>query len=402
MARYYGKIGTSEGRVVEKAFRARNRYELQQRLDEEGVRVFRLRRSFRPFTGGFGRSGRGWSSGRFLLFNQELLVLMRSGMPVLDVLDSLVPEKETAETVAVLAHVRQAVEGGSALSDAFASHPAFFPSLFIASVRAGEQTGDLSRTLSRYLDYQKRVERLRSRMRSAALYPLLLVMATLAVLLFLLFYVVPSFAQIYADARVALPWLTRLVLAVVRIGGRLLPLLAIAGAVLAWLAVKAAHTSRGRFRLDAWKIRLPLMGHLSRLTAVVHFCRTTSTILESGLPLVSALELGCGVLNNRVLQHHLGEAVDLVREGESLNLALGRGQVFPSVALRLLATGEKTGNLSRMFQEVADYYEAELEGRLERLAGLVEPAIMLVVGVLIGALVIAIYLPIFQMAGTIR
>jgi len=108
------------------------------------------------------------------------------------------------------------------------------------------------------------------------------------------------------------------------------------------------------------------------------------------------------VLNNRVLQHHLGEAVDLVREGESLNLALGRGQVFPSVALRLLATGEKTGNLSRMFQEVADYYEAELEGRLERLAGLVEPAIMLVVGVLIGALVIAIYLPIFQMAGTIR
>jgi type IV pilus assembly protein PilC len=269
-------------------------------------------------------------------------------------------------------------------------------------VRAGEQTGDLARTLSRYLDYRKRVERLRSRIRSAALYPLLLVAATLAVFLFLLFYVVPSFAQIYADAQVALPWLTRVVLAAARIGTRLLPLLGVGGALLAWLAVKAVHTSKGRYRLDVWKIRLPLVGNLLRMSGLVHFCRTTSTILESGLPLVSAMELACGVLNNRVLQHHLDDAVNLVREGESLNLALGREQVFPPVALRLLATGEKSGNLSSMFQEVADYYEGELEGRLERLASLIEPAIMLVVGLLIGGLVIAIYLPIFQMAGTIR
>jgi type IV pilus assembly protein PilC len=246
------------------------------------------------------------------------------------------------------------------------------------------------------------VERLRSRIRSAALYPLLLVAATLAVLLFLLFYVIPSFAQIYADAQVALPWLTRIVLAAARIGTHLLPLLGVGGAVLAWLAVKAAHSSVGRYRLDAWMIRVPLVGTLLRMSGLVHFCRTTSTILESGLPLVSAMELACGVLNNRVLQHHLGDAVNLVREGESLNLALGREQIFPPVALRLLGTGEKSGNLSSMFQEVADYYEGELEGRLERLASLIEPAIMLVVGLLIGGLVIAIYLPIFQMAGTIR
>ena len=212
MALFFCKVGTPDGRVLVRYCKARNRFELQESLEEEGYCVFKVRRALFSLSFFTDRSKRSWSSHRFLLFNQELLALLRSGMPILEILDSLVQETDSSSTKAMLLDIKEAVQGGASLSQAFSAFPNFFPSLYVSTISAGEKTGDLPQTILRYLVYQKRFARVRERLKSAAFYPLFLLAATFGVLLFMIFFVIPSFMQIYADAQVSLPWLTRLVL----------------------------------------------------------------------------------------------------------------------------------------------------------------------------------------------
>lgn len=402
MAMFICKVGTPDGRVCVRYCKARNRFQLLENLEAEGYCVFKIRRAIFSLRYFAEYRSKSWSAQRFLLFNQEMLVLLRSGMPILDILASLVQESDPSSTKSVLHDVRDAVEGGSSLSEAFALYPDYYPRLYVASVASGEKTGDLPHTLQRYLTYQQRMAQLRDRLKSAALYPLVLVAATVVVLLFMIFFVIPNFIQIYADAQVSLPMLTRFVLgaADLVVRGWILVLLAFAGGYLGlW---HFYHSSKGKGVLDEIKLKMPLLGSLYRLSGLVNFCRTTATILSSGLPLVEAMQLARGVLNNAFLQQHIGRVVSALIEGDSLGAGLERNQVFPPIAVRMLATGEKTGTLTQMFEEVAAYYEAVIDHRLERLASLAEPLILLFVGLVIGGIVVAIYLPIFQLAGTVR
>jgi len=401
MALFICKIGTSDGRVVYRFCHARNRFELQESLAEEGCCVFQMRRVFLPVALFRPLRQNRWPQKRFLLFNQEMLVLFRSGMPILEVLQSLEQEKDPPVVKEVLQNVRSAVEGGSSLSHAFSLFPEFFPSLFVATVASGEKTGDLAQTLFRYLEYQKRMLRLRDRLKSAAMYPLVLACATMLVLLFMIFFVVPSFVRIYADAQVALPLLTRIVLYSAELLSRGWFLILLMAGVLFLAVGHFIRTPKGRVIFDETLLRLPWLGDFFRLSALVNFCRTTGTILGSGLPLVEALELARGVLNNVVIQKGLAAVIGSLNEGENLGDALAWHAVFPPVANRLLATGERGGNLQQMFDEVADYYESEIDNRLERIASLLEPLVLVFVGLVIGGIVIAIYLPVFQLAGTV-
>lgn len=402
MAHFVCKVGTPDGRVIVRHCKARNRFELQESLEEEGYCVFKARRSFLSLASFSDRGKRGWSSHRFLLFNQEFIALLRSGMPILEVLDSLAHEKDSASTKAVLQDIKDAVQGGSSLSESFSAFPQFFPSLYVATVAAGEKTGDLPQTVLRYLTYQKRFARVRERLKSAAFYPLFLLAATFGVLLFMVFFVIPSFMQIYTEAQVSLPLLTRMVLSVSEFAVRGWFFLLIFFGLLFWMLHRASQTVKGRQLLDKVLLKMPLIGILFRLSGLVNFSRTTATILESGMPLVEAMGLACGVLNNVVLQQGLTNIVSSVNEGETLGDALHRNNIFPMVAVRMIATGEKTGSLGQMFEEVSEYYEAEIDNHLDRLASLAEPLILLLVGIVIGGIVVAIYLPIFQLAGTVR
>jgi type IV pilus assembly protein PilC len=269
-------------------------------------------------------------------------------------------------------------------------------------VASGEKTGDLPHTIFRFLAYQKRFARVRDRLKSAAFYPLFLLAATFGVLLFMIFFVIPSFMQIYADAQVALPLLTRLVLSVSDIVTRVWICVLLCIGCVVWMLRRFFQTPRGRLFLDKTLLRIPLIGVLFRLSGLVNFCRTTATILASGLPLVEAMRLACGVLNNVVLQQGITDVVSSVNEGDTLGNALYRHDIFPLIAIRMIATGEKTGALGQMFEEVSEYYEVEIDNRLERLASRAEPLMLLFVGLVIGGIVVAIYLPIFQLAGTIR
>ena len=402
MSQFICKIGMPDGRLVQQQFQARSRAVLRAELEQQGCRVFAMRRVW-VRTRLLSRGGpRRWEKEQFLLFNQEFLALVKAGMPILYIFDAVLQEGWDRETVQVLTSVRSAVAGGSALAEAFAQHPRYFPSLYCSIIRAGEQTGDLPIVLERFISYQKHIRHLRERLRSAAIYPSLLILASAGVLAFLLLYVIPTFTQIYADAQVVLPPVTRALMALAGLLGRIWPLLLLALALAPFGLRRALQRPRWRLRLDGWLLRLPGLGPLLQEVGLVNYCQTLSTVLNSGMPLLPATELACGVLNNRVLEQRLRGVLREISGGGSLAEALQQSGVIPSLAVRMVATGEKTGSLSSMLGEVAEFYQATVENRLGRLAGFAEPAMMIVVGLLIGVIVVAIYLPIFQLAGTVR
>lgn len=398
---FHCKIGTSDGRVLEREFEATDRQALMENLEEQGFFVFRIRRAglrgLLGATGGARLSGR-----RFLTLNQEMVVLIRAGLPILQVLDTLVERMEAGRLLEVLREIRSDVKGGGALSDAFGRFPAMFPQLYVASLRAGEQSGDLPVTLARYIAYQKRAEAIKAKVRSATFYPALLAIAVVAVLAFLLLYVIPNVTQVYVDAGAELPLLTRLVIGVsnglVTTLPGWLPLLIIGVVILRRLA----QTDRGGYLVDRWKLRLPFFGALFSEYALSAFCRTLSTTLASGITIVQSMQMARGVLNNRLLEDRMAMAVRKIQEGTRIADALEQTGTFPVLALRMIGVGESSGSLGDMLTDVADYYESEVERRLERLATLIEPLMMLVMGVLVGGIVVAMYIPIFQLAGTVR
>lgn len=401
MPSYLCKIGTADGRVVEKTFEATGKEQLKENLEEQGFFVFQIRLQLFQFLKQ-GDTQRGRLSGRrFLAFNRELLVLLRSGLPVLQVLDTLVGQMEACGLRDVLSEIREEIKGGSMLSEAFAKFPRYFPHLYVASIRAGEKTGDLPITLSRYLEYQKRIEEIRGRVRSASFYPILLTSAALCVLIFLLLYVVPAFTQIYADANVELPFLTQMLITISNGLGKVAPLLLLVAVLLFFFFKGIAATSRGQLIYDRILLRLPFFGQLLMDYALSSFSRTLGTTLASGTPLVPAMTMSRGTLNNRVLEAEMVKAIHRVEEGTALSESVQRCGFFPAIALRMIGVGEATGALDEMLGEVAAYYEAEVERRLTLLTTMIEPVLMLSMGLLIGGIVFAMYVPIFQMGATI-
>ncbi len=402
MPTYLCKIGTADGRVVEREFEAPSRELLRESLEDQGFSIFKVQaRPFQFLVKG-GGVGRRLGGRRFLSFNQELHVLLKSGMPIIKVLDALLERMEQGGLREALQEIRDDVRGGSSLSEAFEKFPRIFPHLYVASVKAGERTGDLPVTLGRYIAYQKRVEAIRAKVREAAFYPIILGLVTGLALAFLIFFVVPRFTQIYADAQTQLPLLTRILIAISKTGVRFLPLLLL-GVVVAGFAGRAfVRTERGGLLVDRLKLRLPFFGGLQVDYALAAFCRTLGTILSSGIPLVQAMQMGRGTLNNRVLERLTAQATRRVEEGGAFSQSLEETGFFPVIALRMIGVGETTGALPEMLTDVADYYEAEVERRLHRLTTLIEPLMMLTMGLIIGTVVLGMYIPIFQLAGTVR
>jgi type IV pilus assembly protein PilC len=395
------KVGLADGRVVEKDFDAPNRQVLRENLEEQGFYVFSIRKAPLRFFS-LSRAGGGRLSGqRFLSFNQELLVLIRSGLPILHVLDTLMERMETPAVLAVLQQVREDVKGGSSLSDAFEKFPNYFPYLYIASIRAGERTGDLPVTLARYLDYQRRMEAIKARIRSASFYPAFLTVVVTVVVFFLMLFVVPRFTAIYADADVELPLMTRIVIGVAEGMLAYLPVVLVVLLLLGIAARTFLRYEKGILLRDRFLLRLPFFGRLLSDYAISSFCRTFSTTLSGGIPAVEAMRMSRATLNNRDLEERMLSAVLRVEEGMAIAPSFEKADFFPPVALRMIGVGETTGALSEMLSEVADYYEMQVGGYLDKLTTLVEPVMMLVMGVLIGGIVLAMYFPIFQLAGTV-
>mgnify|MGYP003761827129 CR=1 FL=1 len=399
---YRCKIATPEGRIQEKDFPSLNPAALKSDLEKQGFFVLGLRRRFFPSLHFSDWLGKGFSEQQFLAFNQEFHVLIRSGLPIVQALEAVIERTEQKGLRHALMEVKSAIRSGASPSEAFSLFPRFFPPLYLASLKAGEKTGDMPVTLERFIAYQKKVEGVKNEVKKASFYPLLLLVAAMVTVAFLVVWVVPRLSQIFIDAQVQLPWVTRMLIATAHGLSALAFLwvpLFLVGAVALRFFFK---TEGGRFLVDSWKIRLPLIGGLFLEYSLGAFSRTLATTLLSGIPLVQAMHMAAGTLGNRQLEKQFAAIAHQVREGGSLVNALERFGRFSSLALRLIAVGEKTGALPEMLNNVAEYYEMEIARRLERFSSLFEPLMIFAAGLLIGGIIIAMYLPIFQMAGTIR
>ncbi|MFQ5801937.1 MAG: type II secretion system F family protein [Candidatus Methylomirabilales bacterium] len=405
MATFTCRIGTPTGKVLVEDREAETLDRLRQQLETEGYYIFQVRPRSPLASWSLSRPSVWWRRARkqdLLVFNQEFLALLRAGLPILTALD-LVMERQTHPRLRqVLERVREAVKGGASLSEAAQQHPEIFSSLYVASVRVGEKSGDLPDTLARYIQNLKRMITLQKKVMSALLYPSILLVLTTAVVVFLLTVVVPAFSQLYLDFEAQLPYPTQVLLTttgLVRdylLVALPLPLLGLFG-LWQW-----RRTSAGQLTLDRLLLRLPLLGQVLHQFSLAIFCRTLGTVLAGGMPMVPALEIAAGSVHNRAAAAQLHRAIPAVTGGTSVAAALERAKAAPPLVLEMVGVGERTGALEEMLQHVADFIEEELEQRLSSMTTLLEPVIMVAMGLVVAGIVITMYLPIFHLSSAVR
>ena len=403
MATFSCRIGTPSGKVFIQDREAENADRLRHQLETEGYYVFRVRPRSAYLS--FSTSLSSWRRVRkqdLLILNQELLALLKAGLPIPTVLDLVIERQAQPRLRHVLERLREDVRGGAALSDAASQHPEVFPPLYIASLRVGEKSGDLPDALARYIHHLKRMIALQKRVTSALFYPAILLGLTTAVVAFLLTVVVPTFSKIYQDFQAELPYPTQVLLALTDVVRNyilvILPLFLL-GLFGLW---QWHRTRRGRLSLDRIFLRLPVLGKIIQEFSLATFSRTLGTVLAGGMPMVSALQIASGSVQNLAAQQQLEKAIPPVTGGASVAAALeGTGAASPLV-LEMVGVGERTGALEEMLQHVADFIEEEMDHRLSAMATLVEPIIMVVMGLVVAGIVVTMYLPIFHLSSAVR
>lgn len=401
---YSYRAARADGTTLEGLTEADDEEAVRMQLERQGFLVFRVQRrgAWPAFLDAGLHVRRTVPLQEFLVFNQEFLALIKAGLPILKVWDLLIERTRRPLFQASLRTVRQDIRGGASMAEALSRHSVFFPDLYVASVRAGEQAGNLPEVLQRYIAYLKLIISLRQKMMKALAYPAFLVVVGVAVVAFLLTYVMPTFSAVYGDNTATLPPATKALLGLIHLVRANL-LFAVGALVLTAIGFRLwLRTSVGRSAWDRAVLTLPLIGEVLVIHHTVQFTRTLATVLVAGTPLVNALPIVRGAVSNRFLAEGLAVATEQVREGGTLAAALSKVQALPKLALEMIAVGEETGSLETMLRDVAELYEGDLDQRLNQLTTWIEPALLLIMGVVVGVVVIIMYLPIFQMAGTVR
>ncbi|MFQ6131890.1 MAG: type II secretion system F family protein [Armatimonadota bacterium] len=332
------------------------------------------------------------------IFTRQLANLFNAGLPVLRCLDILVDHTENPKLALVLEEVHERVRAGQSLWESLGEHPKAFSPLYVNMVYGGELSGELGPVLGRLADFMEAEQEKRARLKSAMAYPAVLVAAGTGAVFFLMTFLIPRFSAIFADLGRALPTPTVVLLGIADFLGSYwwAVLLGVAGL---WLGVRAlGRTERWGYGLDRIRMRVPIFGPLGSKIAVARFARTLATLVRGGVPLLQSFEVVRGALGNKVLERAMDEVYSGVREGESIAEPLARTGAFPSLVVNMIAVGEETGGLEEMLNRIADGYDAEIENRTRQLISMLEPLIILVMGVIVGFVVISMLLPIFEMS----
>lgn len=396
------RLATPNGEITDGVYVAENEARLRQQMEERGLLVLSVERKGGAFSFSFRSGGGRVQPSEFLVFNQELATLIRAGMPLVQSLDILRQRVENSTLKAILDDVHAKVRSGSALSEAFAGHAGQFPPIYAAILMAGERAADLAGVIRRYVAYEKIIGSVRRKALSALMYPALLVVMMVALVLVIVLKVVPAFANFYAGFDAELPLATRLIVGASDfLVGNLWALVAglVAAAVLAlrWYRIPGQ-----RERIDGVMLGLPGVGGTLRKFATTQFARTLATLLGGGIPLVNALDTGADSMVNRYLAREVRTVAERVREGQGFAAALRDRRALPDVAVKMIEVGESTGALQEMLHSLADFYDEEIETEVSRAIALVEPVLLVLMGVVIAGVVLALYLPLFELSSVMR
>ena len=397
------RLGTPGGEITEGVFVADSEDRLRREFEEKGLYVLAIQRAGRLAFGSLALPTRSRIATReFLVFNQELATLLKAGMPLVQSLDILRRRVSNPVFKSVLNDVYDRVRAGSALSEAFEAHGAMFPGVYTASLMAGEKSGNLEQVIRRYVTYVKVVEAVRRKVISALIYPAVLLTLSVIVVGILVLRVVPQFSGYYEQFGKELPLSTRVIVAIstyatAYFGAMVLVAAAVAASIWFWLKRPGE-----RERLDRWILRLPLLGSVARKFATSQASRTLATLLGGGIPLVNAIDVAARSIKNRYMARELKRASQQVREGRALAAAMTDSGAFPDVALKMVEVGEQTGALQEMLNSLSDFYDEEIETNLDRFVTLVEPILLIIMGIVIAGLLLALYMPLFNLSNALQ
>jgi type IV pilus assembly protein PilC len=396
------RLASANGQVIEGVYSADNEARLRHELEEKGLFVLSLQP--KGAIGGLSLQlpqTRRIPAREFLVFNQELATLLKAGMPLVQSLDLLKRRVESPLFHTVLDDVHEKVRSGTALSDAFASHGERFPGVYTASLLAGERSGNLDAVLRRYVEYARIIATVKRKTLSALVYPAILVTLALGLVSLIVLKVVPAFSDFYASFGAELPLITRIILAVSNVVRSQFPLLIVV--VVAAVVGFIVWTKRPgqKARLDHLMLQAPVLGPIAAKFATSQMARTLATLLGGGLPLVNALEIAARSVGNQYMASQLDVVNTRVREGQSFATALEARGIFPEVAVKMAEVGESTGSLQEMLNTVADFYDEEIATTMERFVTLVEPTLLVIMGVVIAGLLLALYMPLFQLSSVL-
>ena len=408
------RVGTPDGRVLEELLTGADERAVRSELDKRGYHIFEVRRKGVPKNAAFSGATRGMGRKRrikseeFLVFNQELAALLRAGLPLLQTLDLMLERLPNPGFKAVMVEIRDQVKSGADLSEAFAAHSEMFPRLYPSSLKAGERSGELELVIRRFIRYMKLVLEARKKVISALVYPAVLVCLSVTMIAIMAIFVVPKFQVFFNDLQVDLPLLTRITLGFSRFASSRPFILwnwawgLLGLAFLAAFLRRMARTPDGAVTLDGWKIRLPLLGPVLHRFALSEFSRSLSTLLAGGIPLVPAFEIAVSSVGNAYVRTKLEPTIQQVREGKPFYVALEQSGMFIDMSIDMIKVGEATGALDEMLSNVSDLLDEQVETRMGRLLSLVEPMMLVFMGLIIGLLLVSIYLPMFSMLGSAK
>lgn len=354
--------------------------------------------STRPPAGG--RSALG--PGDIAMMTRQLATLLVAGLPLVDALGVLLEQTDKKSVKSILADIREEIRGGKSYSVALERYPREFSQIYVHMVRAGEASGALDQILFRLAEFLEKQLALKHKVTNAILYPALMLMVGVAVLFFLMTFVVPKITAVFANLKQTLPWPTVVLMTLSRWCADYWPVLVGGAVVLMWTVRRTVRTETGRILVDRLILKLPLIGDVARMVSISRLSSTLATMLASGVQLLEAMDVSRRVMNNRVLEHAVEEARQNIREGETIAEPLKRSGEFPSLVTHMIAVGERSGEMEEMLRRIGQIYDGEVDRVITRFTSLLEPVMILVMGVLVFFIVVAILLPIFEMGQMVR
>jgi type IV pilus assembly protein PilC len=393
------RLGTPSGEIVEGVYVAESEARLRHEFEEKGLYVLAIQRAGRAALGSFKLPRRSRVSTReFLIFNQELATLLKAGMPLVQSLDILRQRVANPLLKGILDDVYERVRAGSSLSEAFEAQGSLFPGVYTASLLAGEKSGSLEQVIRRYVAYVKVISGVKRKTISALVYPCILFALSCVVVSIIVLRVVPEFGAFYNQFDRELPLSTRIIVsfsnfAVAYFFVVVFAIVAIVVAFVAWL-----KRPGNRRRFDKWVLGVPMLGPIAQKFATSQATRTLATLLGGGIPLVNAIDVSARSISNQYLAHELTTAAQQVREGRALASAMMASGAFPDVAIKMVEVGESTGALQEMLNSLSEFYDEEIETSLTRFITIVEPALLVIMGIIIAALLLSLYMPLFNLS----
>lgn len=399
------KLGTPEGQVIEEVVEANNEAALKQDLSSQGYRLFEVRR--RGLAGSLRLPSLAERSQRIsprdlMIFNQELAALLRSGLPMLQALELMLGRQRNPVFRQILTQVRDQVRSGEDLSAAIAGFGDRFPGLYAATLQAGERSGEMEEVIRRFVRYLDLVLETRRRVVSALVYPAVLVGLSICLIGVMTVYVLPNFTEFFRNLNVDLPLVTKVTMGFSMFVKKHIVMIMIGlglGGLFWW---RFARSESGSVAVSRWVLKTPFLGPMFHRMALSEFCRSLATLLAGGIPLVSSMEVAVNAITNQHLRIRLKPTIDRVREGKALAETLEATGAAPDILIDMVEVGEATGSLDSMLSDVSDFLDEEVETQLQRVLSLLEPVMLVLMGLIVATLLISVYLPIFSLLGSMQ